>query len=251
MTGPLAGCFVTGTDTGIGKTRAAVALLHACAARGRRVAGMKPVASGCTATAEGLRNDDALALRAASAGVPDYALVNPYAYAPPIAPHIAAQATGRAIDFGVIEACAHRLAAATAAEGLVVEGVGGWRVPLGPDGDVAALAVRLGLPVVLVVGLRLGCINHARLSAEAIVATGAPYAGWIANRIDPDMLCAGDSLAALREALPGPCLGTLPWMPAPRPQALAAALDPLPLLSAMTWVGGAARSGDDRDRHRC
>lgn len=223
-----AGCFVTGTDTGIGKTRAAVALLQALAARGLRAVGMKPVASGCEATPAGLRNDDALALIAASAGAPDYALVNPYAFAPPVAPHLAARAAGCGIDFAHIEDCARCLAAG--ADWLVVEGVGGWRVPLGAGGELATLAQRLGLPVVLVVGLRLGCLNHALLSADAILAAGLPLAGWIANRIDPDMALADDNLVTLTALLPAPCLGTLAWCPLPASHA--GGLDLRPLLAA-------------------
>lgn len=222
----LTGCFVTGTDTGIGKTRAAVALLAALAAQGRCAVGMKPVASGCEPTAAGLRNDDALALIAASATVPDYALVNPYAFAPPVAPHLAARAVGCEIDFAHIEHCARQLA--RTADWLVVEGVGGWRVPLGAHGEVATLAVRLGLPVVLVVGLRLGCLNHALLSAEAIRASGLPFAGWIANRIDPGMALADDNLATLVDTLPAPCLGTLAWSATP----VAGELDARALLAA-------------------
>lgn len=229
MSTPLpAGCFVTGTDTGIGKTRAAVALLQALAARGLRAVGMKPVASGCEATPAGLRNDDALALIGASAGTPDYGLVNPYAFAPPVAPHLAARAAGREVDFAHVLDCARRLG--TGADWLVVEGVGGWRVPLGAQGELATLAQRFGLPVVLVVGLRLGCLNHALLSADAILAAGLPLAGWIANRMDPDMALADDNLATLAALLPAPCLGTLAWCPAP--VNLAGSLDLRPLLAA-------------------
>ncbi|TCO80130.1 dethiobiotin synthase [Plasticicumulans lactativorans] len=206
----LHGCFVTGTDTGVGKTVVSAGLLRALAAQGLRAFGMKPVASGCDATPAGLRNADALALCAAGAAPVPYALVNPYAFAPPIAPHLAAAQVGVTIDFAHIEACAAELGAH--GERLVVEGVGGWRVPLGPHGDVVALARRLGLPVVLVVGLRLGCINHALLSIEAIAASGLRCAGWVGSVVDPAMAALDDNLATLRATLAAPCLGVVPFL---------------------------------------
>ncbi|PWV61787.1 dethiobiotin synthase [Plasticicumulans acidivorans] len=215
------GCFVTGTDTGVGKTWVSTALLLALAARGVRAVGMKPVASGCEPTADGLRNEDALALQAASAGAPDYALVNPYAFAPAIAPHLAARDVGVDIGFERIVERAGQLTAG--GEFLLVEGAGGWRVPLGRDGDMAALACRLDLPVVLVVGLRLGCINHALLSAESIRAAGLRLAGWVGNTIEPQMPRLADNLATLHASLPEPCLGVLPYsLGAVRPDSFAA-----------------------------
>lgn len=204
------GLFVTGTDTGVGKTRVAVALIHALRARGLRVAAMKPVSAGA---GPGRLNEDVAALRAASNV--DVALqdMNPYAFDPPIAPHIAAELAGVAIDLDRIAEAYARLAAT--ADVVVVEGAGGWRVPLSMESDMADLAERLGLPVVLVVGMRLGCLNHACLTAEAIGARGLPLAGWIANRIDPAMPFADENRAALSARLPAPCLGTQPYAPVP------------------------------------
>ncbi len=204
----MTGCFVTGTDTEVGKTWVCRAILQGLAARGVRTAAMKPVASGCDVTGAGLRSADALALMAGATASFPYNQVNPYAFEPAIAPHLAARDSGVEIRFQRIRDCLHGLA--TAAQFVVVEGVGGWRVPLGPDGDVADLATGLGLPVILVVGIRLGCINHALLSAESILGCGAPLHGWIGSRVDPDMSHAEENLTTLRSVLPVPCLGTLP-----------------------------------------
>lgn len=201
------GVFVAGTDTGIGKTHVACALLHALRATGLRASGMKPVASGCAQTSEGLRNEDALALIDASDPRPDYAACNPYAFEPAIAPHLAAADAGVRIDPEVIAAAFAQLA--TRADIVVVEGVGGWMVPLSDRLDAGAIPRLLGLPVILVVGLRLGCINHARLSARAIADDGCELLGWIGNAIDPDMARRSDNLATLHRLLPAPCLGVL------------------------------------------
>lgn len=210
---PARGWFVTGTDTEVGKTLAACALLHALRARGLRAVGMKPVAAGSVDGPDGARNEDVEALLAASDPAPSRALLNPCLYAEPIAPHIAAQRAGRPIERARMRSAFEALAAS--ADAVVVEGVGGFRVPLGDDWDAADLAVDLALPVVLVVGLRLGCINHALLTAEAIGARGLALAGWIGNRIDPAMLCADENLAALRARLRAPLLGVLPHMRPP------------------------------------
>jgi len=218
------GVFVTGTDTGIGKTHASVALVRAQRACGRRAIGMKPVASGCRETPEGLRNEDAEALLAASDPAPSYRLCNPYAFAPPIAPHIAAREARIVIALEPIVAAYGELAAT--ADRVVVEGVGGWSVPLSDALMQADLVRALELPVVLVVELRLGCINHALLSARAIVADGCVLAGWIANRIDPAMARAEENLDTLRARLDAPLLGVLAHAPELRDadvQALAAA----------------------------
>ncbi|MBS0433037.1 MAG: dethiobiotin synthase [Proteobacteria bacterium] len=204
---PRPGVFIAGTDTGIGKTFAACALLHALRAGGVRATGMKPVASGCESTREGLRNEDALALIDASDPRSDYTLCNPYAFEAAIAPHLAAADAGVEIDLPRIESAHARLA--TRADFVVVEGVGGWAVPLGDSLEAADIPRRLDLPVILVVGLRLGCINHARLSARAIVDDGCELLGWIGNAIDPSMPRRGDNLETLRRLLPAPCLGVL------------------------------------------
>jgi dethiobiotin synthetase len=205
------GYFVTGTDTGVGKTRVVAGLIAALRAQGHRVAGMKPVASGCVMTSDGLRNEDALALIEASGLDLPYDWVNPYAFAPPIAPHIAAREAATTIRFDVIRDALTKLF--SQADRVVVEGVGGWHVPLGDEGDVAALAVALDLPVVLVVGLRLGCLNHAVLTAAAIHACGAPIAGWVASAVDAAFERPADNLQALGELLQAPCLGVLDHQP--------------------------------------
>ena len=206
------GLFVTGTDTGVGKTRVAVALIHALRARGLRVAAMKPVAAG---NAPGELNEDVAALLGAANVAADLEDVNPYAFAEPIAPHIAAQQAGVGIELGVITAAYARLAAA--ADVVVVEGAGGWRVPLNEREDMADLAQALGLPVVLVVGLRLGCLNHALLTAESIAGRKLPWAGWVGNHVDPAMAQPAANLDTLRARLPGPCLGVQPFIPDPMP----------------------------------
>jgi dethiobiotin synthetase len=213
------GVFVAGTDTGIGKTVVSAALLAALNRAGGRAVGMKPVASGCRQTANGWRNEDALALQAQSAGAPGYASVNPYALAEAIAPQLAARAAGVEIRLDPILAAFASLS--TNADCLVVEGVGGWAVPLSPTLMQADLVCALKLPVILVVGLRLGCINHALLSARMITADGCRLIGWIGNRIDPDMAHVEDNLATLRERLSAPCLGVLPHADPPDPGGLA------------------------------
>lgn len=198
-----AGWFLAGTDTGVGKTWVACALVRACVAAGLPVRAMKPVASGSQATPQGLRNDDALALLdALPLPRPAYADVNPYALREPIAPHLAAARDGVAIDLAAIASRFRALSADRA--NVVVEGVGGWSVPL-TDGEMQSDLVRaLGLPVVLVVGLRLGCINHALLSARAIRADRCNFGGWIANRLEPELAHADDVIASIAKFLGQP-----------------------------------------------
>ena len=211
-------CDVTGTDTGIGKSIASAALLHALRARGQRAVGMKPVASGCEDSGEGWRNEDALALQQASDPVPAYADVNPYALPQPLAPELAAADAGVSIELAPIVAAHARLAAQ--ADAVVVEGVGGWAAPLTATIDQVEVVRALQLPVVMVVGLRLGCISHARLTARAIVADGANLVGWIANGVDPAMARADDNFAILQRVLPVACWGRLPHAPAPDARAM-------------------------------
>ncbi|HEX7369105.1 MAG TPA: dethiobiotin synthase [Rhodanobacteraceae bacterium] len=201
------GVFITGTDTGIGKTWASCALLHALRAAGVRASGMKPVASGCQATPEGLRNEDALALIAASNPAPDYAHCNPFAFAEPISPHLAAAEAGAEITLEPIEDAYDSLA--LDAEAIVVEGVGGWLAPLSDSLRANAIPRHLDLPVILVVGLKLGCLNHAQLTARAIHDSDCNLIGWIGNRIDPDMLFPKENLATLHRLLAAPCLGVI------------------------------------------
>ncbi|SDY23218.1 dethiobiotin synthase [Lysobacter enzymogenes] len=220
----LPGLFVTGTDTGIGKSVASAALLHALRVGGARAVGMKPVASGCEPGPDGWRNEDALLLQAASQPRPRYEDVNPYALPQPLAPEIAAAEAGVEIALEPILAAHARLAAQ--ADTVVVEGVGGWAAPVSARLDQIDLVRALKLPVVLVVGLRLGAINHARLSARAIQADGAELIGWIANGIDPHMARADENFEILRTRLPVPCWGRLPHAAQPDPAVLAAALRP-------------------------
>jgi dethiobiotin synthetase len=199
--------FIAGTDTGIGKTHAACALLHALRQAGRDAAGMKPVASGCIETPDGLRNDDALALQAAGPAGLAYAAINPVSLREPLSPHLAAARDGVTITLPPLTRAFEALGAAHTT--VVVEGVGGWMVPLAPGLLASELVQAWRLPVIMVVGLRLGCINHALLSARAILADGCELLGWIGNRIDPAMDAVDDNLATLRALLPAPCLGVL------------------------------------------
>lgn len=200
--------FVAGTDTEIGKTFASCALLHRARADGLSAVGMKPLAAGAECINGVCVNEDAARLRAAGSFDPGLDLINPYCLREPVAPHIAMAAEGVAFDPQRVTTALDALRAR--ADVVIVEGVGGFRVPLGNDYDTADLAVTLGLPVILVVGMRLGCINHALLTAEAILARGLPFAGWIANRVDPGMLRFEENLAALEKRLPGPLLGVIP-----------------------------------------
>ncbi|HUA80769.1 MAG TPA: dethiobiotin synthase [Dyella sp.] len=201
--------FVAGTDTGIGKTHAACTLIHALRATGQRVCGMKPVASGCMETAQGLRNDDALALQAAgSEPRPAYEHINPIALREPLSPHLAAAHEDIVITLPPLQTAFHHLRAHY--DTVVVEGVGGWRVPLSPGLLASDIAKAWTLPVLLVVGMRLGCLNHALLSAEAIEADGCRLVGWIANHIDPNMAALEENIDTLRTRLSAPCLGVLP-----------------------------------------
>lgn len=210
--------YITGTDTGIGKSVASAALLHALRARGLRAVGMKPVASGCEMTADGWRNEDALALQVASDPTPAYSDVNPYALPNPLAPELAAADAGVSIELQPVIGAYARLAAA--ADAVVVEGVGGWAAPLTASLDQLDVVRALELPVVMVVGLRLGCINHARLTARALVEDGAQLVAWIANDIDPAMARSDDNFAILQRVLPAPCWGRLPFMAAPDARSL-------------------------------
>ncbi len=205
--------FIAGTDTGIGKTHASCTLLHALRAAGQVACGMKPVASGCMETADGLRNEDALALLAAGSAPLPYARVNPVALRDPLPPHLAAAHDGVTIALPPLRAAFDALCAEH--DAVVVEGVGGWRVPLAPGLFASDIAKAWQLPVILVVGLRLGCLSHALLTAEAIVADGCPLLGWVGNRIDPSMDAPDENIATLRDLLPAPCLGILPHGVAP------------------------------------
>jgi dethiobiotin synthetase len=217
------GFFVTGTDTGVGKTLVACALLHAFAARGLIAVGMKPVASGAERIDGALRNEDVEQLLAAADVPAPRHVVNPYCFEPSIAPHIAADREGVTIDLDHVARCYARLTAL--ADVVVVEGVGGFRVPLGPGVDTATLAARLALPVVLVVGMRLGCLNHALLTAEAIYASGLVLAGWVANHVDPHMAAAEENVRALEARLAAPLLARIACATHIEPRSVAAQFD--------------------------
>lgn len=210
--------FVTGTDTGVGKTLASAGLLHALARHHVRVIGMKPVAAGTVQVDGEDVNEDVLALRAASNYRVPPDLDNPVLLPDPVSPHIAAARANTRIDIAHLVACQRRLA--QLADAVVVEGAGGFLVPLSDSETGADLAQALDLPVLLVVGLRLGCLNHALLSAEAIRARGLTLAGWVANHVDAGMLAQEDNIAFLRKKLQAPLLATIPYQAAPDPRAI-------------------------------
>jgi dethiobiotin synthetase len=220
------GLFVTGTDTGCGKTFVARALLRHLRVQGVRAVGFKPVAAGAAWRDGLLLNDDALALIAASGLDLPYAAVNPYCFESAVAPHLAAEAQGVEISAPAILAALDALRMAH--DFVVVEGAGGWRVPLSPTLDIAGLARMLDLPVLLVVGLRLGCLNHALLSEQVIRDSGVRLAGWVGSQVEPDMVCLNENVATLVDRLAVPCLGVLThpdWpgrLAPPRPLAAAA-----------------------------
>ncbi|MBA2778754.1 dethiobiotin synthase [Billgrantia kenyensis] len=205
--------FVTGTDTDAGKTLVSAGMLALARSRGMSTLGLKPVASGCLMSDEGLRNDDALALQARSLPQVAYHQVNPFAFEPAIAPHLAARQAGAELNLARL--CEQVEPLLREPRDLtLVEGAGGWRVPLNDREDLAGLALQLELPVILVVGLKLGCLNHARLTAEAIRADGARLAGWAGSVVDAaftrDTALFNDNLATLERTLGAPCLGVVP-----------------------------------------
>lgn len=225
------GLYVTGTDTGIGKTVVSCALLHALRKQDLRAVGMKPVASGCERIAGQWRNDDALRLQAASNPVSDYVDINPYALPLPLAPELAARDAGIDVELPLITQAYARLA--QQADAVVVEGVGGWAAPLAAELEQADVVRTLQLPVILVVGLRLGCLNHARLSARAIAADGCQLLGWIGNAIDPDMVAAADVQQLLQQRLQAPCFGRLHYCENPDAAEVSQSLDAAAILMAL------------------
>jgi len=212
--------FVTGTDTGVGKTLVSCALLQTFAAQNLRVIGMKPVAAGCD---DGDHNEDVKQLRAASNILASYGQINPYSLYHPIAPHVAARNAGMLIDFSRIMTSFHELV--SQADVVIVEGIGGFKVPLNEKQDSAELARLLGLPVILVVGMRLGCLNHALLTADAIAAYGLRLAGWVANILDDGMPALRDNIAALEQRLNAPLLGVVEYQTLPDVRVVAAQIN--------------------------
>lgn len=221
------GLFITGTDTGVGKTLVASALIRLHAAAGLRTAGMKPVASGAFHDGAAWRNEDVDALLSAANVALPGRLVNPYLFKSATAPHIAAEEEGVAIDLDHLERCYREIG--ETADVVVVEGAGGFIVPLDAAANSDDFVARLGLPVILVVGIRLGCINHALLTQQAIFAKPLRLAGWVANHIDPDEPYAQAMVDSLRSRIRAPLLGCLPWSPAMDAGQAARLLDPLPL----------------------
>lgn len=207
------GIFVTGTDTGCGKTEITLGLMHRLQQSGLAVQGMKPIAAGAEQTPQGLCNEDALRIQQQCSLEVAYRTVNPWVYAPAIAPHLAAEYEERPILVEQIQTAFTQLAGM--ADRVIVEGAGGWRVPMGPESTIAALASQLDLSVILAVGMRLGCINHAILTAEAILSDGLKLQGWVANHIDPEMQAQAGNLKTLRHWLPAPCLGVVPYLERP------------------------------------
>ena len=218
--------FVTGTDTGVGKTRASVALLHALRRQYVRCVGMKPVAAGCDWIDGRWLNEDVAALRGASTIQVAAELDNPYALPDAMSPHLAAKRAGAVIDLDRIASSYQALR--QLADAVVVEGAGGFIVPLQDEGEAwvtsAELAVKLNLPVVMVVGIRLGCLNHALLTQEAILSRGLRLAGWVANEVDAQMAVAQANVDTLRRHIQAPMLAHWPWSPDATPDSLASAL---------------------------
>jgi len=221
------GYFITGTDTDCGKTEITLGLMQSLQSLGQSVNAMKPVASGAQMTADGLRNGDALRLQGQGSVAADYRLVNPYAFPPPIAPHIAARQAGQEMGVEPVRQCYQSLVGLV--DWVLIEGVGGWYVPLGRQLMVSDLARSLGLPVILVVGMKLGCLNHALLTVESIRASGCELAGWVANRVDPGMLEEARNIESLQYRIRAPMLGQVPHLSLPSASVIAEYLDLSPL----------------------
>lgn len=203
------GYFITGTDTDVGKTVAATALVRALVDSGYRTGVFKPISAGCEVTPDGLRNDDAERLAHESNIDLPYEWINPFAFEPPIAPHIAAEEAGTSMSIDQCLTCLQQISAH--ADLVIAEGAGGWLVPLDAQNTLGDLAAALSLPVILVVGVRLGCISHALLTVQSIRASGLPLAGWIANRVDPGADRADENIASIQARIPAPLLGILPY----------------------------------------
>lgn len=216
--------FVAGTDTGVGKTFVSAAMLHKANSMGLRTIGLKPIAAGCEDLGEGLRNEDAVILQAAASQKLAYAQVNPVALKAAVAPHIAAEMEGKRLSvertMGFV-----RGGMLMPSDFCLVEGAGGWRVPLNTSETLAGLPKALNLPVILVVGVRLGCINHALLTAEAIQRDGLALAGWVANTIEEEMPALDENIATLKTLLPAPCLGVIPRMNGANPAEAAVCIE--------------------------
>lgn len=212
--------FITGTDTDIGKTLIATGLLEAANKQGKRTAAIKPVAAGCSDTGEGPQNEDALMLQAAASAQLSYQQVNPVALDEPMAPHIAAKEQGKQLSANRLTGFCRGITLLPV-DLVVIEGAGGWRVPLNNRESMAEIPKQLNAEVVLVVGLKLGCINHALLTAQAIRSDGLKIAGWVANTIDEDMLRLDENIDTLKQLIDEPCLGVIPRLAEKSPQQVA------------------------------
>jgi dethiobiotin synthetase len=230
--------FVTGTDTGVGKTLVSCALLHAFAAQNKNVVGFKPVATGCD---ENDHNDDAKRLRAASNVQTTYGQVNPYCFVPPVAPHIAARQSGVRIELSRILVSYRELE--SLADEVIVEGAGGFLIPLNEIQDSTDLAKKLALPIIVVVGMRLGCINHALLTMRVIEDCGLQCAGWVANVIDQNMPALNENIESLRQRIEAPIIGVIPFQSEADASTVAGLLDIMQLMNERSRpVGGEAES---------
>jgi len=230
--------FITGTDTDSGKTLVTLGLMHALQQKGLRVNGMKPVAAGVSEIDSEAVNEDAQLIRLQSSRQLPYELVNPHLFEPAIAPHIAAQQVDRTIDFKPVKAAFYEIEKQS--ELVVVEGAGGWLVPLNEQQDVADIAVHMNLPVILVVGLKLGCINHARLSMQAIQARGCRVMGWVGSQIDPEMMNVDENIKTLKQYLPVQCLGVVPWLEERDTETVAGYIDSEALIDLVTVIPSVA-----------
>lgn len=204
------GYFITGTDTDVGKTWISLGIVEALKQQGKKVGVMKPISAGCEQTSEGLRNEDAVLLQQHSNVKLDYDTINPYAFEPAIAPHIAAADEGVRVDIETLYQNLQTIKQQS--DCVVVEGAGGWMVPLNDFQTMADLAKRFELPVILVVGMRLGCLNHALLSVEAIRASGLPLVGWVANQVSAEMNCLDKNIETLQQMIDAPLLGQIPHL---------------------------------------
>ena len=220
--------FITGTDTEVGKTVASRALMQAAAGMGRKVAGYKPIASGCTETAEGLRNSDALVLQQSANVELSYAQVNPIALREPASPHIAAKIDGINIEFDHLSQGLRALE--QQADCVLVEGCGGWQVPVSDTQSLNEWVIAERMPVIMVVGIKLGCLNHAILTAQSIANDGLELVGWVANRVNPCLMHYAEIIQTLRCRMPAPQLGEIPYISRPEKQQLGKYIDLTPLL---------------------
>lgn len=223
--------FVAGTDTDAGKTIVAAGLLEAANRRGLSTMGLKPIAAGCERTGEGLRNSDALLLQATASIKLPYEQVNPFTFEAAIAPHIAAINEKRMLSADRISAMC-RGSLMQSADFAIVEGAGGWRVPLNQRETMAHIPKQLNIPVIMVVGVKLGCINHALLTAESIARDGLYLAGWVANKIDPEMSCYDENVATIDSMLRAPLVAEIPFLDEPFPENVASFIDLEKLIDA-------------------